>query len=289
MGRFSQTTLRLAVLMMALLGTSAMVIAQDAETPATDAPAPTSDAGNAATTGSGGATSFAKMFFWSDSMVGVVIIWLLVIMSVATVALMIHFLLQNRKETVNPDATAEDVEALLGERKFRDAIDLCEEDPSTLGEIMHAALSEASNGYGAMERAIEETGDLASTRKLRSLEILNVFGAIGPMIGLFGTIYGMIVAFQTIVDSGGKPSPGELAAGISTALVTTFWGLIVGIPAVASAALIRNRIEGLITEAMVEAEGLIGRFRTAGSGKKSSSSKPSRSDKPSASPKPKSE
>jgi len=238
----------------------------------------------------GGATSFAAMFFWSDSMVGVVIIWLLVLMSVATVALIIHFLLQNRKETISPDAIAEDVEALLAERKFRDAIDVCEEDPSTLGEIMHAALSEASNGYGAMERAVEETGDLASTRKLRSMEILNVFGAVGPMIGLFGTIYGMIVAFQTIVDQGGKPQPADLAAGISTALVTTFWGLIVGIPAVAAAALIRNRIDGLVTEAMVEAEGLISRFRGAGSGKKSSSggSSSSRSEKP-ASPKPKAE
>jgi len=286
MGRFSLTTLRLSAWMMALLGMGATAFAQDEG--AAEAAAET------AAPAGGNATSFAAMFFWSDSMVGVVIIWLLVLMSVATVALIIHFLLQNRKETISPDAIAEDVEALLAERKFRDAIDVCEEDPSTLGEIMHAALSEASNGYGAMERAVEETGDLASTRKLRAMEILNVFGAVGPMIGLFGTIYGMIVAFQEIVDAGGKPQPADLAAGISTALVTTFWGLIVGIPAVAAAALVRNRIDGLITEAMVEAEGLISRFRGVGGTKKSSSgstpTKPPRSDKPgSASPKPKAE
>ncbi|MBS3821854.1 MAG: MotA/TolQ/ExbB proton channel family protein, partial [Phycisphaerae bacterium] len=127
--------------------------------------------------------------------------------------------------------------------------------------------------------------DLASTRKLRGLELLNVFGAVGPMVGLFGTVYGMIVAFWTIVDAGGQPDPAQLAAGISTALVTTFWGLVVGIPAVAAGALIRTKIEALVTEAMVEAEALIGRFRPGGS-RKSSGSGSSGGSQP-ASPKPK--
>jgi biopolymer transport protein ExbB len=141
-----------------------------------------------------------------------------------------------------------------------------------------------------MERAVEETADLVATRRVRSLEYLNVMGAVGPMIGLFGTVYGMIVAFQTIVDRGGNPSPEDLAAGISTALVTTFWGLVVGIPAVAAAALIRNRIDVLMTEAIVETEALISRFRTAG--KKSSGAAAPRKPaapqpKPAAPPQPK--
>lgn len=216
----------------------------------------------------GGAATFAESFFLSDSIIGQAIIALLLLMSVATVALIIHFLMQNRKATILPAEAVEEVEGLLGEKKFRDAIKAAEEEPSVFGEVMHAALAEASAGYNAMERAIEETADLASTRKMRSLELLNVFGAVGPMIGLFGTVYGMIVAFNDIVEAGGNPNPEELAAGISTALVTTFWGLVVGIPAVAAAALVRNRIEALITEAMLEAEGLIGRFRTGG-GRKS--------------------
>jgi biopolymer transport protein ExbB len=77
----------------------------------------------------------------------------------------------------------------------------------------------------------------------------------------------MISAFNTIVEMGGKPQPADLAAGISTALVTTFWGLIVGIPAVAAAALIRNKIDAETTDTMVEAEALIDRFRPGG-GKK---------------------
>jgi biopolymer transport protein ExbB len=100
----------------------------------------------------------------------------------------------------------------------------------------------------------------------------------------------MIVAFQTIVDQGGQPSPEELAAGISTALVTTFWGLIVGIPAVAAAALIRNRVEGLVTEAMVEADHLIGRFRPGGGKKKAGGEPAERGERPApASPQPRAE
>lgn len=218
--------------------------------------------------GSGGAASFAESFFISESYLGQAVIALLLLMSVATVALIIHFLMQNRKSTIMPPEAVEEIEGLLDEKKFRDAIKAAEEEPSVFSEVMHAALAEASAGYNAMERAIEETADLASTRRLRALELLNVFGAIGPMIGLFGTVYGMIVAFNEIVEAGGSPNPEDLAKGISTALVTTFWGLVVGIPAVAAAALVRNRIEGLITQSMLEAEGLIGRFRTGG-GRKS--------------------
>jgi len=212
----------------------------------------------------GDATSFAAAFFWSDSLVGLVVTWLLLVMSVVVIALVIHFLLQNRRENICPADAVEELDGLLADRKFRDAIEAAEQEPSAFGQIMHAALGEASNGYAAMERAVEETADMVATRRARGLEYLNVAGSVGPMIGLFGTVYGMIVAFQTIVDTGGNPSPEELAAGISTALVTTFWGLVVGIPAVAAAALIRNRMDALMTEAIVETEGLIGRFRSSG-------------------------
>ncbi len=231
-------------------------------------------------------TSLALAFFWSESIVGVAITWLLLILSVVVVALMIHFLIQNRKLTIMPDELLGEVEALLDERKFKDAIDLTAEDESVFGQIIHASMSEASNGFGAMERAIEETGDLALTRRVRPLEFLNVIGAIGPMLGLFGTVYGMILAFQTLASTGGAADPASLAAGISTALVTTFWGLVVGIPAVAAYSLIRNRIDAMIAESIVEAEDLIGRFRPGGGAKKSSSSSSSSS---SASPKPKAE
>ncbi len=206
--------------------------------------------------------SFGMKFIWNPGdLLGQAVIFLLLIMSVVVVALVIHFLLQHRKTTIMPEEAVDTIETLLDERRFKEAIEITAEDESVFAQLIHASLSEASNGYGAMERAIEETGDLAMSRRARALEYLSVMGAVGPMLGLFGTVYGMIVAFWTIVEKGGQPNPADLAAGISTALVTTFWGLVVGIPAVAAYTLIRNRLDSLVAETMILCEDLIGRFK----------------------------
>jgi biopolymer transport protein ExbB len=81
------------------------------------------------------------------------------------------------------------------------------------------------------------------------------------MIGLFGTVYGMILAFQSIVVAGGNADPVLLAGGISTALTTTFWGLVVAIPALAGYGIIRNKIDELTTEATLTAQELVNQFR----------------------------
>lgn len=78
---------------------------------------------------------------------------------------------------------------------------------------------------------------------LRRLEPLNIAGNVAPMVGLFGTVYGMILAFRQVVIAGGTPEPVALAAGIGTALTTTFWGLVVAVPALTSYGLLRSRLE----------------------------------------------
>ncbi len=207
--------------------------------------------------------SVAQQFLWTESVLGNMIIWLLIMMSVVVVALAIHAWTKNRKSSIMPEKTITIVQQLLDDKNYHDAVEYAKQDDSEFGGIIYASLSQASYGFGAMENAIEEAGNLSGSRRMRVLEYLNVLGAIGPMIGLLGTVYGMIVAFQTIVETGGQPRPAELAAGISTALVTTFWGLIVGIPAIGTYFILRNKIETLITESMVRAELMIERFRPA--------------------------
>jgi biopolymer transport protein ExbB len=77
------------------------------------------------------------------------------------------------------------------------------------------------------------------------------------MVGLFGTVYGMIMLFNAIVLAGGQPQTIQLADGISVALVTTFWGLLIAIPAVGIHGVFRNRIEALVNDAVVAAEGIM--------------------------------
>lgn len=224
--------------------------------------------------GEGGATggrkmSLFEMFFTSSDPIGLIVTWLLILMSVAVMALVIHALLKNRKSEMMPEDLVDELAEMIEERRFREAIEVAGEEESMFAQIVHSALSEASSGYGAMQRAVEETTDMLATKRARGLAILEVMGAVGPMIGLFGTVYGMIVAFKVIVEKGGSPDPVDLAAGISTALVTTLWGLVVGIPAVAAVALLKNKIDGTAMECMIQAEEIIAQFRP--SSKKSSS------------------
>ena len=219
--------------------------------------------------------SWAAMFLYSPgNVVGTAIIWLLLLMSMASMALIIMFLIQYRRSMVIPEDTRAELEDLLAAKKYRDAIEFAQSDPSYLGRLCGEALSAAGNGYVAMERAVEEAGDAETTRILRPVEYLNVLGNIAPMIGLFGTVYGMILAFQELVAGGGQADPGELASGISTALVTTFWGLVVAIPALAAYALIRNKIDALTSEGMLVAEDLISPFKPGGKKSRSGGSAP---------------
>ncbi len=84
------------------------------------------------------------------------------------------------------------------------------------------------------------------------------------MIGLFGTVYGMIMSFQQMAAAAVTQRPVEVAAeGIRTALVTTFWGLLVGIPALCVYALFRNKIEALASNGMLQAEELLEGYQLA--------------------------
>jgi len=203
------------------------------------------------------------MFFWNDDIVGLLIIWLLLLMSAASVGFTIKLVVDCRRTSLIPDDAHRQIESMLANRRYREAIEFTNGDPSYLAKVVGSGLNEASNGYGSMERALEETSDAETTRILRPIEYLNVLGNIAPMLGLFGTIYGMILAFQKLVESGGKPDPGKLAAGISTALVTTFWGLVVAMPALAAYALIRNKVDALTSEGLIMAEDLIKPFKPA--------------------------
>lgn len=102
---------------------------------------------------------------------------------------------------------------------------------------------------------------------LRKNEWCNLLGAVAPMVGLFGTVCGMIDAFNQLGIAAGQPRPAQLASAISVALVTTFWGLLIAIPCLFVHGVFRTRIESLTAEAAVEVETLLerlGELRTTG-------------------------
>lgn len=230
-------------------------------------------------------TNWFQAFIWSNNspILGNLITVLLLLMSAVVMGFSLMLVFKFRASQVIPEETRDEIEQLLAEKKYREAIEFAEEEESYLGKVASAALNEAANGYSAMERAVEEAGDAEAVRMLRPIEYLNVLGNISPMIGLFGTVFGMIVAFQKLVEGGGSADPVELAGGISTALVTTFWGLVVAIPALTAYSLIRNKVDAHCAEGLLIVEELITPFKPSGkkkskSSSESSSSRPRKSD-----------
>ena len=116
------------------------------------------------------------------------------------------------------------------------------------------AVTQGRDDWFRMRSLLFESLQEQASKLLRRIEWLNLIGNVSPMVGLFGTVFGMIKLFNAIVMAGGQPQPAQLAEGISVALVTTFWGLFIAIPALAIHGVFRNRIETLVNDAGVEAE-----------------------------------
>lgn len=206
--------------------------------------------------------SFFEVFILGGGFIGYIIIALNVIL----VALVIQYFIMYRKTTIAPDPVREQIAAMFENKQYREAIDFTAADNSFLAGTVHAALAEAGHGYPAMERAMEEAAEERTTKMLRHVEWLNLLGNIGPMLGLLGTVQGMIGAFFDIVKKGGTPNPADLAENIGIALVTTLQGLVVAIPALSFYTIVRTRIDSLTSSAMVSAQELISTFRPGGKG-----------------------
>lgn len=227
-------------------------------------------------------SSFASAFFISKSVdasgnshvewLGSIVIWMLIAGSVASIGLMGTLYAKNKADRIMPEKIKTQTRKLIKTGRYREALTLLADEDSDFAKVLHGALSRASGGFGAMQRGLEmAAGEVVATRS-RHVEILNVIGQVSPMIGLFGTVYGMILAFQSIVASGGNADPVLLAGGIGTALVTTFWGLIVAIPALSGYATIRSKLDAVQAEAISEVVDIIESFRTDGGKRRSSSS-----------------
>ncbi|MDG2388299.1 MAG: MotA/TolQ/ExbB proton channel family protein [Planctomycetaceae bacterium] len=183
-------------------------------------------------------------------------------MSVILIALIIEHMLTIRRGALMPSGLAQQVHGMIAQKQFKQAEEVCRQNPSLLGEILQAGLSEVGIDYAAIEKGMEDSSIQQSSRLLRKIEYLSVIGSIAPMLGLLGTVWGMILAFLEF-ESKANPQVSELAPGIYKALVTTLMGLSVAVPAVASFAIFRNRVDGLVAEASLLAEHVFADYKRA--------------------------
>lgn len=202
--------------------------------------------------------------FRSGGVIGAIILAL----SVAMVALVVEHLLSIRRKSLMPTGLSDESRSLIQTGRYKQAEEMCRESQSFLGYVLAAGLVEVGQGYSAVEKAMEDASTQQAARLFRKAEYLSVIGTIAPMLGLLGTVWGMMLAFFEFTAKA-NPQVSELAPGIYKALVTTLLGLGVAVPALASFAIFRNRIDELVAAASLEAEAAFAEFkRTRSSGRR---------------------
>ena len=203
------------------------------------------------------AESFVSKVLTQGGTIGIVII----ILSIATLALVIEFGVNVRRDKICAPELIDELEALLEEDEYQEALELCESEPNFLTNSLAAGLPRLNEGYGKVAEAIEAQAGIEAVKLQQKVSWMLFLSNVAPMLGLFGTVSGMITAFDTIVSLGAKVTPKDLAGGISAALVTTFLGLLVAIPAVAAYQYFRNKATRISIDFAGILEDMTERFR----------------------------
>lgn len=189
-------------------------------------------------------------------------------LSVAMVALIVEHALSIRKSALVPDGLGGEVQKLVDQRQFADAERVARESETLLGDVLTSGLREANLGWPSVEKAMEDSIAAQSARLQRKIDYLQLIGTLAPMLGLLGTVWGMIQAFQNF-ETKVNPQVSELAPGIYGALVTTLLGLSVAVPALAAYAFFRNRIDEYVARAAEEAVHIFANYKRTTSSRRS--------------------
>jgi biopolymer transport protein ExbB len=153
-----------------------------------------------------------------------------------------------------PPELPDRVSKQLAQNNVAGAIATSTAEPNFLGFVIAAGLREVDGGWPVVEKAMEDATAEQTARLYRKLEYLSVIANIAPMIGLLGTVVGMIFAFQEVASTQGAARAAQLASGIYHALVSTVGGLIVAIPSLAAFAVFRNRVDQYVAESAYAAQ-----------------------------------
>ena len=186
---------------------------------------------------------------------------IIILMSIVGGALSITFAFQLRRDVLVPPEVLGHVEQLFEDEEYEEAYHLCEATPSILSQVVSGGLSKIEDGYEPMSDTMVEVLEMESTKLHQKVGYLSLIGNLSPMMGLLGTVYGMIVTFNKIANSKVQPSPTELADGISIALGTTFLGLCVAIPMTAIYVYFRNKVIQVVNEVGATCDELMSRFK----------------------------
>ena len=179
---------------------------------------------------------------------GGVTMYFILFTSILALAIVSERLWNLRKSKIISTAFLEEIKRHWYRRATSDAIDVCEKHDIAISRILRAGLVRFELGLEQVENAIETAGQHEATLLRKNLVFLGFLANVAPMLGLFGTVLGMIKSFDAIARFGTAGNPGLVAAGIAEALITTAYGLMVGIPSLAAYYYFKRKVDMRIFE-----------------------------------------
>lgn len=167
--------------------------------------------------------------------------------SITALAIFIERLWNLKRSRVVPLGFIQQVEDCIRREKIPEALMLCQHDRSSIGRILLVGIKNFGEGREIIAEALEEAGRRESASLERFIEGLGTIPGISTLLGLLGTISGMIKIFS-VISTQSAVNPGSLAGGISEALITTYAGLTVAIPAIVMYKYLQSKTDTLIRE-----------------------------------------
>jgi biopolymer transport protein ExbB len=167
---------------------------------------------------------------------------LFLFISIGMVALIVLLAMELRMTSAIPPAFVEDFTDTVNKRQFKEAYEMAKEDGSFLARVLTAGMTRLQYGVEDAREAAMNTVDSIRAGKEQLITYLATIGTLGPMLGLVGTVYGMILSFMELGQPGKTPRPDRLADGISHALAVTLVGIGLSVPAIFCHAFFRNRL-----------------------------------------------
>ncbi|MHB1036944.1 MAG: MotA/TolQ/ExbB proton channel family protein [Pirellulales bacterium] len=215
-----------------------------------------------------------KSYFWwfieSSGFIGAVIL----VLSMYFIATVGRLFVEMRAVVAMPPELVDECEDLVQQRDFKSVYNAVKDDHSFFARVLTTGIAELPNGLGEARDTMERVGEAVTVEMEKKISMLAVLGTLGPMIGLLGTLKGMIASFSVIAISDVQLKASEVAGGISEALLLTFEGVALSVPAIYFFAVFRNRVSMISVTTMVRADQFLRHMAHAARANKSQAAAP---------------
>jgi len=175
----------------------------------------------------------------------------IILCSILAFAIVIERLYHLYKAKINTKDFMNNIEITIRRNRIAEAIKICEKTPGPIAHIIKAGVLKHDRSRQEIRESIEDAGHQEVPRLEKHISLLATIGHVSPLLGLLGTVIGMVRAFQIIQEKSislNPVSPGDLAGGISEALLTTAAGLIVAIPTIVAYNYLVSKVEEFVLE-----------------------------------------